>query len=101
MEMTDEAARSEITRRCAKAAFLLHSLKSSPNRHSKTSINGEDEEMDLMVKQIGDLKMKLARERTKNKRIKLCGLMEVILQVMMLLCFSTLLLVLAFNSPSN
>lgn len=43
MEMTDEAARSEITRRCAKAAFLLHSLKSSPNRHSKTSINGEDE----------------------------------------------------------
>lgn len=59
------------------------------------------QEMDLMVKQIGDLKMKLARERTKNKRIKLCGLMEVILQVMMLLCFSTLLLVLAFNSPSN
>uniref|UniRef100_A0A6N2MLM2 Uncharacterized protein n=1 Tax=Salix viminalis TaxID=40686 RepID=A0A6N2MLM2_SALVM len=39
------------------------------------------------------LKMELARERMKNKRIKLCGLMEVILQVMTVLSISTFLLV--------
>ena len=46
-----------------------------------------------MVREIGDLKMELARERLKIKRIKLCGLMEVILQVMTVLSISTFLLV--------
>jgi len=47
----------------------------------------------MMMREIGDLKMELARERLKSKRIKLCGLMEVILQVMAVLSISTFLLV--------
>ncbi|KAJ9146431.1 hypothetical protein P3X46_028700 [Hevea brasiliensis] len=99
MESKDEALRSQIAIRCAKVCILLYSLKAFPNRHFKTTSNGQDE--DLMMEEIRDLKMKLARERIKCKRIKLCGLMEVILQVMLLLSFSTVLLVLAFKSPSN
>ncbi|XP_057994602.1 uncharacterized protein LOC131168760 isoform X1 [Hevea brasiliensis] len=115
MESKDEALRSQIAIRCAKVCILLYSLKAFPNRHFKTTSNGQDEsdskflcaleiylrEKDLMMEEIRDLKMKLARERIKCKRIKLCGLMEVILQVMLLLSFSTVLLVLAFKSPSN
>ncbi|KAG5229962.1 Retrotransposon-derived protein [Salix suchowensis] len=101
MERKDEALKSQVTIRCAKAAILLSSLKSFPNHHLTTSIDdqGEDkkksemEMMKTMVREIGDLKMELARERLKNKRIKLCGLMEVILQVMTVLSISTFLLV--------
>lgn len=51
------------------------------------------QEKEMMMREIGDLKMELARERLKSKRIKLCGLMEVILQVMAVLSISTFLLV--------
>ncbi|OAY58142.1 uncharacterized protein LOC110610027 [Manihot esculenta] len=99
MESKDEALRSQVAIRCAKASILLYSLKSFPNRHFKTTTNDKDK--DLMMEEIRDLKIKLTRERIKSKRIKLCGLVEVILQVMVVLSFSTVLLVLAFKSPSN
>ncbi|KAJ6759704.1 hypothetical protein OIU79_024715 [Salix purpurea] len=97
MESKDERLKSQVAIRCAKAAILLSKLKSSPNRHLTTSIDDQGEEKEMliktMVREIGDLKMELARERLKIKRIKLCGLMEVILQVMTVLSISTFLLV--------
>jgi hypothetical protein len=47
------------------------------------------QEVKLMRREIGELKMELARERLKNRRIKLCGLMEVVLEVAVVLCVST------------
>ncbi|KAJ6340096.1 hypothetical protein OIU77_007946 [Salix suchowensis] len=93
MESKDERLKSQVAIRCAKAAILLSSLKSFPNRHLTTSIEEKEMMIKTMVREIGDLKMELARERLKNKRIKLCGLMEVILQVMTVLSISTFLLV--------
>ncbi|XP_065848228.1 uncharacterized protein [Euphorbia lathyris] len=77
MENKDEALESLTYIRCAKAAWILYSLKSSPNRHFTTRTDDQDEEKDLMMlKQIEDLKIKLAKERIKNKRIKLCSISE-------------------------
>ncbi|XP_050207593.1 uncharacterized protein LOC126657014 [Mercurialis annua] len=99
MEIKDEAVRLELWRRCAKAAILIYSLKSSPNRHFNSSIDRENEvEKDLLVKEIRDLKMKLAIERIKKNRIKLCSLTEVMIQMTILLSFCTLFLVLVFQS---
>ncbi|WCJ44469.1 hypothetical protein M5689_025135 [Euphorbia peplus] len=86
--------------RCAKAASILSSLKSSANRKFKTRIHDdEDEEKNLMmmVKEIGDLKIKLARERIKSKRIKLCSITEVILQIVLALSFFVVVLMIAFS----
>ncbi|KAJ6340088.1 hypothetical protein OIU77_007942 [Salix suchowensis] len=93
MESKDEPLKSQVAIRCAKAAILLSKLKSLPNRHLTTSIEEKEMLIKTMVREIGDFKMELARERLKNKRIKLCGLMEVILQVMTVLSISTFLLV--------
>eukprot|EP00258_Populus_trichocarpa_P001771 XP_002301051.2 uncharacterized protein LOC7495153 [Populus trichocarpa] len=93
MESKDKPLKSQVAVRCAKAAILLSLLKSFPNRHFTTSIDDQREEKEMMMREIGDLKMELARERLKSKRIKLCGLMEVILQVMAVLSISTFLLV--------
>ncbi|KAG6784275.1 hypothetical protein POTOM_009964 [Populus tomentosa] len=93
MESKDKPLKSQVAIRCAKAAILLSLLKSFPNRHLTTSIDDQREEKEMMMREIGDLKMELARERLKSKKIKLCGLMEVILQVMAVLSISTFLLV--------
>ncbi|XP_011016400.1 PREDICTED: uncharacterized protein LOC105119904 [Populus euphratica] len=93
MESKDKPLKSQVAIRCAKAAILLSLLKSFPNRHFTTSIDDQREDKEMMMREIGDLKMELARERLKSKRIKLCGLMEVILQVMAVLSISTFLLV--------
>lgn len=42
MESKDEALRSQVAIRCAKASILLYSLKSFPNRHFKTTTNDKD-----------------------------------------------------------
>ncbi|CAK7347137.1 unnamed protein product [Dovyalis caffra] len=80
MQSNDKPLKSQVAIRCAKAAILLCSLKSFPNHHLTTSIDDQGEQ-EMMMREIGDLKMELARERFKSKRIRLCGLMEVILQV--------------------
>uniref|UniRef100_A0A6N2N3T0 Uncharacterized protein n=1 Tax=Salix viminalis TaxID=40686 RepID=A0A6N2N3T0_SALVM len=96
MESKDERLKAQVAIRCAKAAILLSKLKSFPNRHLTTSIDDQGEEKEMliktMVREIGDLKMELVRERLKNKRIKTIGLMEVILQVVTVLSISTFLL---------
>ncbi|KAJ6374056.1 hypothetical protein OIU78_029711 [Salix suchowensis] len=44
MERKDEALKSQVTIRCAKAAILLSSLKSFPNHHLTTSIDDQGED---------------------------------------------------------
>jgi hypothetical protein len=130
MEAMDDALKSKIVVRCAKAAFLLSALKSSPNRYVNSTTDDQHEvtksrlslslslslsiyiyiicenflsillfwnlpqEVELMRREIRELKMELARERLKNRRIKLCGLMEVVLEVTVVLCVSTFFLML-------
>ncbi|XP_062165511.1 uncharacterized protein LOC133872024 [Alnus glutinosa] len=95
MEAKDDALKSKTVVRCAKAAFLLSALKSLPNRYVNSTIDDQHEEVKLMRREIGELKMELARERLKNRRIKLCGLMEVVLEVAVVLCVSTFFLMLS------
>ncbi|GAV63566.1 hypothetical protein CFOL_v3_07084, partial [Cephalotus follicularis] len=81
IDTKDEAVKSQIAIRCAKAAILLSSLKQFPNHHLETAtIDDEEEGKEMMKKSIGSLKVELARERMKRKKMKLCGLMEVLLQ---------------------
>ncbi|XP_041021968.1 uncharacterized protein LOC121263200 [Juglans microcarpa x Juglans regia] len=97
MEGADMEAKekSKVVIRCAKAALLLSAIKSFPNR----SLNSEEyerfEEDEMLRRKIGELKIALVRERLKTKRIKLCGLMEVVLQIALVLSLSTFFLTLA------
>ncbi|GLU16192.1 hypothetical protein SLE2022_326370 [Rubroshorea leprosula] len=97
METKDEILKSPIAISCAKAAMLLSSLKSSPNYLLESTNNDEDEEKEMMKREIGHLRLELTRERLKRRRIKLCGLMELILQVVVLM-ISSFFLILAFKS---
>ena len=44
----------------------------------------QEEKEEELKREIGDLKMEVVRERLRNKRIRLCGLMEVFLEVAVL-----------------
>ncbi|KAJ0086035.1 hypothetical protein Patl1_08519 [Pistacia atlantica] len=94
MEKKDESVRSQVAIRCAKAAILLSSLS---NRHSKATINDGDEEKEMLKRDMEDLKVEMVRERMKSKKIKLCGLVEVALQVSVVLFVSSFFLMLAFE----
>ncbi|KAL5779696.1 hypothetical protein ACOSQ2_010433 [Xanthoceras sorbifolium] len=94
MKMEDEARKSQTAIRCAKAAILLSSLS---NRNMKATIDNEDEEKEMMKMEIGGLQLVLVRERMKSKKIKLCGLMEVVLEVMVVLLFSSFVLMVGFK----
>uniref|UniRef100_A0A6N2LWX7 Uncharacterized protein n=1 Tax=Salix viminalis TaxID=40686 RepID=A0A6N2LWX7_SALVM len=109
MESKDERLKAQVAIRCAKAAISSLQAQIVPkspldnfNRRSGrdpmcllywNSLQEKEMLIKTMVREIGDLKMELVRERLKNKRIKLCGLMEVILQVVTVLSISTFLLV--------
>lgn len=54
-----------------------------------------------MKRIIGDLQVELARERLTTKKLKLSGLMELVLQVAVLLFVSAYLLIIAFNVNEN
>ncbi|KAM1316094.1 hypothetical protein ACFX10_019594 [Malus domestica] len=99
------AMRSDVAIRCAKAAFLLSSLKSSPNRRVSTAIDDDDdeiaEEKEMLKKEIGDLKVTVARERLRNKRIKVCGLLEVLLQLALLFAISAFLFMLVIEDGES
>ncbi|KAM1180545.1 hypothetical protein ACFX13_019943 [Malus domestica] len=99
------AMRSDVAIRCAKAAFLLSSLKSSPNRRVSTAIDDDDdeiaEEKEMLKKEIGDLKVTVARERLRNKRIKVCGLLEILLQLALLFAISTFLFMLVIEDGES
>ncbi|QCD88869.1 hypothetical protein DEO72_LG3g3421 [Vigna unguiculata] len=72
----EKSAKSEAAlRRCAKAAFLLYSFNSSNSNHQEK-----------WEREIHDLKIQLARERFMKKKMKLCAMAELFLQL--LLCLS-------------
>ncbi|XP_050265127.1 uncharacterized protein LOC126709081 [Quercus robur] len=80
MEKKEEALKSRVAVRCAKAALLLSSLKPLPN---STADHHHQE------KKMLEVKMELARERLKNKRIKQCALIELVLELALVLSLST------------
>ncbi|KAL9449954.1 hypothetical protein AB3S75_011815 [Citrus x aurantiifolia] len=77
METKEEGVKLQIAIRCAKALNLLSSLR---NRDLKATTNDDDEEKETMKRIIGDLQVELARERLTTKKLKLSGLMELVLQ---------------------
>ncbi|KAG6698953.1 hypothetical protein I3843_08G045600 [Carya illinoinensis] len=91
MEATEK---SKVVIRCAKAALLLSEIKSFPNRCMNCEEYDRFEGDEMLRRKIGELKISLVRERLKTKRIKLCGLMEVVLQVALVLSLSTFFLTL-------
>ncbi|KAE9605915.1 hypothetical protein Lal_00024510 [Lupinus albus] len=85
MESEDRAWKSEIAmRRCAKAALLLCHLKSL----QRTT----DEEM--QKREFHELKIQLLKERSKINKIKLCALVELFVQLLLLLSIWTFFFVL-------
>ncbi|GAY41622.1 hypothetical protein CUMW_060860 [Citrus unshiu] len=98
METKEEGVKLQIAIRCAKALNLLSSLR---NCDLKATTNDDDEEKETMKRIIGDLQVELARERLTTKKLKLSGLMELVLQVAVLLFVSAYLLIIAFNVNEN
>ncbi|KAI4307389.1 hypothetical protein L6164_030587 [Bauhinia variegata] len=81
-EATNRVLKSQLAlRRCAKAAFLLSALKLPHGIDRDSTTNYRDEEM--WRREIQDLKIELLKERMKNKKIKLCALVEFIVQIML------------------
>ncbi|XVF36718.1 hypothetical protein REPUB_Repub19eG0082200 [Reevesia pubescens] len=95
MEGTEGEGRDEdhrklvIAIRCAKAALLLSSLKSTVNHVFQAANYDESEEKEKMRREIGNLRVELVRERVKMKNIKLCGVMELILQLILVMLISS------------
>ncbi|RXH92748.1 hypothetical protein DVH24_042522 [Malus domestica] len=125
------ALRSDVAIRCAKAALLLYSLKSSPARRRDTAVDDDDDiavricvisnsllrnfvlaitiligilkfddQEKEMKKEIGDLKVEVARERLRNKRIKIFGFLELLL-LALLFAVSVFLFMLAFEAGAS
>ncbi|CAN1351386.1 hypothetical protein LINPERPRIM_LOCUS42510 [Linum perenne] len=87
--------------RCAKAALLVSSLRSSSCFSSSIRVGAvtvkQESSPTQEEKEIQDLKMKLVRERLRSKRNKLCGSIELAIQVwMLLLSLATLIILLGF-----
>ncbi|XWS15004.1 hypothetical protein CRYUN_Cryun35bG0057300 [Craigia yunnanensis] len=96
-ETKDGARKLQIAIRCAKAAFLLSSLKSSVNRVFEAANNDESEEKEKMRREIENLRVELVKERQKIKKVKFCGLMELILQVILVMLISSFFMKLALD----
>ncbi|CAN1160911.1 hypothetical protein LINPERHAP2_LOCUS23631 [Linum perenne] len=84
--------------RCAKAALLVSSLRSSSCFSSSIRVGAvtvkQESSPTQEEKEIQDLKMKLVRERLRSK---LCGSIELAIQVsMLLLSLATLIILLGF-----
>ncbi|XP_019083437.1 PREDICTED: uncharacterized protein LOC109125673 [Camelina sativa] len=92
MTSKDEFSRDRVAIRCARATMLLYSLASS----RKIDTAGEQEEGETRKEEIEELTMKLTMEKKKTNRIKLCGLMELLLHVLLVLLLSTFFLVFFF-----
>ncbi|GMH21866.1 hypothetical protein Nepgr_023709 [Nepenthes gracilis] len=72
----DSLRKSQMTLRCAKSAMLLLSLKSSPNILWKTP-DHEEEEKEIMVRTIKDLRIELIKARIQSRKMMFCSLAEV------------------------
>ena len=116
METKDDSLKSQIAIRCAKAAVLLSSLKTSQNCNLRATIDHGNEvkiafstslefcqsvicvvildfaqEREIMKRAITDLKIELAKERRKAKRIKLCGFVGLVMVLLSLWSFCLIL----------
>ncbi|XVE55495.1 hypothetical protein DITRI_Ditri03aG0163200 [Diplodiscus trichospermus] len=96
-ETKDGAPKLQLAIRCVKAAFLLSSLKSSVNSVFESANIEEIEEKEKMWREIENLRVELVKERLKIKKIKLCGLMELILQVILVMLISSFFMKLALD----
>ncbi|CAN0896817.1 hypothetical protein LINGRAHAP2_LOCUS18721 [Linum grandiflorum] len=89
------AMKLDVITRCAKAALLVSSLRSTSAELEKHSSSREEEAVSAR-KEIQYLKMKLAREKHRSSRIKLCGSIELAIRVsILLLLLSTFVILLA------
>ncbi|ESQ27299.1 hypothetical protein EUTSA_v10019357mg [Eutrema salsugineum] len=96
-EMTtskDESIRVRTAIRCARATMLLYSLASS-----RATIDTAGEEEGETRRELEDLRRRLAIEKKRRNRIKLCSLMELVLLVVLVLLLSTFFLVFFLRSP--
>ncbi|XP_010535547.1 PREDICTED: uncharacterized protein LOC104810815 [Tarenaya hassleriana] len=96
MTSKDEAKRTRAAIRCAKAAMFLYTLASS--RKQAATMGADEEEKVEMQREMGDLRRRLAREKAGRERMRLCGLMELLLVVTLILLISTFLLILFLSS---
>uniref|UniRef100_A0A7N1A6L1 Uncharacterized protein n=1 Tax=Kalanchoe fedtschenkoi TaxID=63787 RepID=A0A7N1A6L1_KALFE len=85
--------RSQTALRCANAAHLLYSLKTS----MRCSGSAEEHEAFELEDVVMRLRVDLVRERVRMRRVKLCGVVEMLLQVMLLISVWSFILILAFN----
>ncbi|KFK42203.1 hypothetical protein AALP_AA2G224900 [Arabis alpina] len=81
--------------RCARATMLLYSLASSRDLTTTVDTSGGEKEGETR-REIEDLKIKLAMEKKRINRIKLCGVMEIMLLVVLVLLLSTFFVVFFF-----
>ncbi|WKA09572.1 hypothetical protein VitviT2T_027204 [Vitis vinifera] len=94
METKDDFLKSQIAIRCAKAAVLLSCLKTSQNCNLRATIDYGNEEREILKRAITDLKIELVKERRKIKRIKVCGLVELV--IVLSLCSFCLILAIKY-----
>ncbi|KAL9312119.1 hypothetical protein AtNW77_Chr1g0080321 [Arabidopsis thaliana] len=93
MASKDEFSRDLTAIRCARATMLLYSLASS-----RTIDSAGEQEKGETRREIEDLRRKLTMVKIKMNRIKLCGLMELLLLVFLVLLLSTFFLVFFLGS---
>ncbi|KAJ4839898.1 hypothetical protein Tsubulata_042748 [Turnera subulata] len=77
--------------RCVKAGLLLSSLKKPlpcKCNHHLDDEQEEEEDKEMWMREVSELKVILARERLKNARIKRCGMMESLLLLLVTAVFS-------------
>ncbi|KAL1204214.1 hypothetical protein V5N11_011410 [Cardamine amara subsp. amara] len=84
MTSKDEFSRDRAAIRCARATMLLYSLASS--RELTATIDTAGEKEGETRREIEDLRRRLATEKKIRNRIKLCGLMEMFLLVVLEMC---------------
>ncbi|MCD9639103.1 hypothetical protein HAX54_023406 [Datura stramonium] len=88
-----ELLKPKVAIQCAKSAILISSLKNTTLDSANINQNKNEENL----KEVEELKMEMFKQKLKNKRLKLCSVMELLIQVMVLLSIWTMLLLLAFN----
>ncbi|KAH9624465.1 hypothetical protein KSS87_008155 [Heliosperma pusillum] len=78
MEKDDTKSLAAV--RCAKAAMLLHSIKT----------RREQQEKEMKNRAIEELKMELVKERFKRRNLKACNLVEFSLLMVLLFAIFTI-----------
>ncbi|CAN1123680.1 hypothetical protein LINPERPRIM_LOCUS3360 [Linum perenne] len=88
-------AKSDLALRCAKAVLLVSSLKATCSPSVRAVEQREEKE--TMMKVIRELRVELARERFRSNWIELCGSIELVIHVsLLLLSLAAVVLLLGF-----